>query len=304
MNLRDMARPFIFCEVHSGSEALFWHDDWSGLGPLINISGANGPRVSGISSMATVSQAVSGSSWALPRGRNRTIQLIRASLPSNTPSLVASVPDVYLWRNSQDAPPGVFSFSKTWDRLHPSPPPVSWFNSVWFKSRVPKHAFLTWVSVRNRLPTRNRLLNWGMNIPSTCLLCDADNESRNHIFFTCSYAKDVRESFFLRSGLTPPADFEAVINWVQTMVPRGKLQTICKLIFQAVMYTLWKERNLRVHSNGKRTVTALRKEIQLILKAKLYGMDKEILLRRTLPTARITNVHGDTYLQLWFRFFH
>lgn len=48
------------------------------------------------------------------------------------------------------------------DLLHPS-------NSS--KYRTLKHAFLTWIKVRNRSPTKNRLRNWGLNVSSKCLLC-------------------------------------------------------------------------------------------------------------------------------------
>lgn len=41
-------RPFLSCQLGFGNNALFWHDDWTGLGPLIDLTGANGPRVSGI----------------------------------------------------------------------------------------------------------------------------------------------------------------------------------------------------------------------------------------------------------------
>lgn len=55
MNLRTQARPFILCHVNSGSAASFWHDDWTNLGPLFDITGPTGPSVSAISLDATVS---------------------------------------------------------------------------------------------------------------------------------------------------------------------------------------------------------------------------------------------------------
>lgn len=77
MKLRSMARSFLACQLRSGSTALFCHDDWTGLGPLIEIAGANGPRVCGIRSMAVVSQAISGDHWALPLGRHPILILLR-----------------------------------------------------------------------------------------------------------------------------------------------------------------------------------------------------------------------------------
>ncbi|KAL0736881.1 hypothetical protein Bca4012_013091 [Brassica carinata] len=107
--------------------------------------------------MASVSQAIVGDSWGVSRGHNRILQLLQASMPPSPPMLNSSCSYVYLWQNSDDSPPGIFSFSKNWD-IHPPPPTVPWFNAVWFKSRVPKHAFLALVSARSGLLARDRLL--------------------------------------------------------------------------------------------------------------------------------------------------
>ena len=60
--------------------------------------------------------------------------------------------------------PGQFAASKTWETLYPAPPAVPWHKTIWFKTRIPKHAFLSWVAILNRLPTKDRLQQWGMNV--------------------------------------------------------------------------------------------------------------------------------------------
>lgn len=302
MNLRSLARPFIHCQVNSGNEALFWHDNWTGLGPLIDLAGANGPQVLGLNTFATVSEAVSGDSWTLPRGRHGIIQLIRACLPTSPPVLTPETPDVFLWKNSQDSEPGKFKASKTWETLNPAPPPVPWHNVVWFKARIPKHAFLSWVTVLNRLPTRDRLRNWGMNVVSTCLLCGVSDEDRDHLFFTCSYSRELWTFFFSNSTLNPPAVFEAIIGWLPSSSSNAKVKTICHLLVQALVYIVWKERNMRLHTSASKPPLALFKEVKGVMKAKLFGMDRAVsstgLLRAQPPSTQ-----SESYLQLWFRYF-
>lgn len=58
MKLRLIARPLLSAQVRSGDSTLFWHDDWTDLGPLIDILREGGPRVTGISFMALVSELV------------------------------------------------------------------------------------------------------------------------------------------------------------------------------------------------------------------------------------------------------
>ncbi|CAA7024778.1 unnamed protein product [Microthlaspi erraticum] len=211
MKLRDLARPYLACQLRSGSNALFWHDDWTGLGPLVDITGANGPRVCGIRSMEVVANAITQGQWRLPRGRHPILILLRNCLPQEVPDLNSSLPDFFLWRNSPDSPPGIFSTSRTWDSLHPPSPALPWTETVWFKQRVPKHAFILWVTLRDRLTTRDKLRSWGINVPASCLLCGSNPETRDHLFFQCNFAAGIWNSFFTHKTLSPPISFQDIV---------------------------------------------------------------------------------------------
>ncbi|CAA7061787.1 unnamed protein product [Microthlaspi erraticum] len=117
LKLREVARPHLFCKVNSGTSALFWHDNWTGLGPLIDLTGANGPRITGIQRLATVSQACSNSSWSISGGRHPILRFLRDCLPPEIPASLNTSQDVFLWKNSPLDSPGTFSSSKTWDFL-------------------------------------------------------------------------------------------------------------------------------------------------------------------------------------------
>ena len=250
--------------------------------------------------MATVSDATSPSGWRLPRGRHPLIQFLRACLANVSFTMDPSSQDCFQWRHTPNSTPGLFSTAKTWESLHPSPPPVSWFKSVWFSFNIPKHAFLTWIVSRNRLPTRDRLLGWGMNVPSSCLLCASVDESRSHLFFQCPFSNQVWTSFFTYHSLTPPHSFDGSINWVMTASPNGKVKTICKLLLQAVIYAIWRERNLRLHTSANRPVQLLIRETQVIMKAKLIGMDRLSAQNLRSPQSQTTQ---ESYLAVWFHYF-
>lgn len=301
MELRPLARPFLVCFVRSGDNASFWHDNWTGLGPLIEITGPNGPQVSGIHLTSVVSQAISEGEWTLTRGRHNIIQLLRACIPAQPPTLSQNSEDYFLWRTSADVPPGDFSAAKTWVALHPAPEPVPWHSSVWFKAGIPKHAFHAWVSARNRLPTRDRLLGWGLSVPSSCLLCGIDDETRDHLYFSCSYSKLIWDFFFTQRNLNQPSTFDEVIRWAHHSTPPGKIRTICKLLMQAVFYAIWNERNKRLHTSVSRHPHLIIKEIQVTLKAKLYGLDQSVGSTRRIISSR--SGPSDRYLHLWFHNF-
>lgn len=272
------------------------------MGPLIHLSGANGPRVLGISSTARVSEAISGDSWLLPRGRHRITQLIRASLPVTPPALLPDVPDVFLWRNSPASKPGQFVASKTWETLYPATVSVPWHKTIWFKTRIPKHAFLSWVAILNRLPTKDRLQQWGLNISPTCLLCDVSDESRDHIFFACPYSQEVWTTFFTAPVFSPPSGFEAIIAWLPSAAGNPQLKDICCFLVQAILYVMWRERNLRLHTSTSKPSFTLVREVKVLMKAKLLGLDR----LKSFSRVRIlqqSSTRPATYLYLWFHHF-
>lgn len=69
----------------------------------------------------------------------------------------------------------------------------TWARGIWFTQAMPKYEFMAWLSVRDRLSTLDRIDKWNQGIDATCVLCKAGHESRNHLFFECSYTGQVWE---------------------------------------------------------------------------------------------------------------
>lgn len=170
MDHRDTARQFITCTVMSGRNALFWLDDQTGMGSLLHLTGPSGPLVSGISFSAYVFEALNEGRWIASRSRHPTLALLRSCMPSPLPSLDSSEPDFYFWKNSPHDSPDRFSASKVWYFLNPIESPVTWFSLVWFKQKIPKHAFIAWLAFRDRLSS------WGIQVSPGCMLCGDENE--------------------------------------------------------------------------------------------------------------------------------
>lgn len=141
----------------------------------------------------------------------------------------------------------------------------------------------------------------GMNIPSTCLLCDAADETRDHIFFSCTYSLELWTTIFAYSGLISPSTFEDVLMWVKTCSANPRIKVICKLLFQASVYLIWKERNTRYHTSMSRPFPLIIKDMFLHMRAKLYGLDQ----KERSASARVIASQNTTrsHFQLWLRLF-
>ncbi|XP_020876673.1 uncharacterized protein LOC110227273 [Arabidopsis lyrata subsp. lyrata] len=293
--LKSLARPFLVCEVGSGQTASFWHDNWTGLGALIDLTGTIGPQVVGLPLNSVVRDAIRGSAWwiSTSRSRNPIISLIKGLLPEVGNMMVCLEDDVYLWKPDHHPPSPHFSSPKTWLALNPAGPPVSWHKSVWFKNRIPKHAFICWVVAWNRLHTRDRLRRWGLSISPSCVLCNGFDESREHLFFECVFSQEVWVFFTSRLNLNPPASFMDCLQWVNSATRDLNLSLIIKLLFQASVYLIWKERNSRIHSTTTRPPAIIIRDINQIMRARLDPLARN--QRNATP--------GSSLLSTWFRFF-
>lgn len=72
----------------------------------------------------------------------------------------------------------------TWQQIHVTSPMTNWSKVVWFSHEVPRYAFITWLAVKNRLSTGDRMQSWGQI--QGCLFCGEPNETRDYLFFCLS----------------------------------------------------------------------------------------------------------------------
>lgn len=94
-----------------------------------------------------------------------------------------------------------------------------------------------------------------------------------------------------------PATFEDILSWCVAPSPNSKLKRITKLLLQAYVYEIWKQRNSRIHTLVSRPTSSIIKDIQLTLRAKLAVLDK------AHPT-HLNPRHGNqSYLYNWFEYF-
>ena len=57
-----------------------------------------------------------------------------------------------------------FSIAKIWKVIRPTKEKVSWHKLLWSSLNIPRHAIVVWMAILNRLPTKDRLISWGMEI--------------------------------------------------------------------------------------------------------------------------------------------
>ena len=276
LQLKQEVQLFLRCTVRDGSRASFWFDYWTELGPLHLLFGTSGPRSLRIPLTATVSQAVSNGHWNLPPARSEiaeTLQIILSTMP--VPS-AANSGDVYLWRNQSGGFGPSFSSRVTWERIRDHSPLVDWYKVVWFKEEIPRCSFLSWTAFLGRLPTRDRLISWGLSVQPGCVLCSVADESISHLFFHCSFAAATWTRFCGRYMATPPASLAAIVQLCHQMQgPQAPLAVaVLKLLSQVIIYSLWRERNGRIFQGMSSTQEAFFRVVDRAMRDRLLSLSR------------------------------
>lgn len=155
--------------------------------------------------------------------------------------------DQFLWIQANGSYGTSFSSTVTWECIRDSSPIQSWHKVIWFKEHIPRNSFISWLVLRRRLPTRDRLRRWGMTVPEECVLCSAAPETHHHLFFECTFSASIWNYYAGKVWPNPPADIHSAAAWINfSRSSSTQERCIIKLIFQSSIYVIWKERNLRI----------------------------------------------------------
>ncbi|KAJ0568029.1 putative RNA-directed DNA polymerase [Helianthus annuus] len=254
MKCRHIFREFLWCKVGNGQNAFLWFDKWSDECPLANTVTPRQMARYGYSIKSKVADAIQNGVWAWPdEWRTRYPSLFQLR-----PLNLSEAQDKVLWRNSEGKllP---FSSREAWESIRTSREPVAWANVVWSAFNIPKHAFLCWLIFRRKLWTQDRIIQWQHRVTGSmnqmcCLLCYADIETHDHLFFQCSYSRSVWHS--VRNKVDMSSVQRSWDEITSLLVQRAKSKAIyavgSRLLVAATAYTIWNERNSRFFSNKLR----------------------------------------------------
>ena len=113
---------------------------------------------------------------------------------------------------------------------------------------IPRHATTTWLFILNRNPTFDRMVSWCVDLDPICLLCGEGDESRNHLYFDCSFSSMVWRSLMQQFHLSSvPLMCADILHWLPNPHTDPMVRLAILQLWQAAIYELWKERNRRLH---------------------------------------------------------
>lgn len=151
--------------------------------------------------------------------------------------------DLLLQRLQSFASSGHLSVGLLYDWLRVKSPDKPWGKLIWAHCMTPKHSFVLWMAAVDRLHTVDRMKYSSFN--PKCALCGVVNESRAHLFFQCSFSREVWDAIRAWMGISRrPTTMDSALKWLKKDV-KGKSwrSKAMRTTLACVVYNIWEARN-------------------------------------------------------------
>ncbi|XP_059291746.1 uncharacterized protein LOC132045218 isoform X2 [Lycium ferocissimum] len=161
---------------------------------------------------------------------------------------------------------GTYSIKTAYGMLQPQFSRAAWRNLVLVKGALPRHQFILWIALHQRLATVDRLTKWVIQVQKDCVLCNSSlEETFGHLFFECHYSRYVWCSLLRWMNIQrQPGDWNTETGWMQNQLRNSRPRAgILGFMFAAAVYNVWIEMNNRRFKQKAISTTKMLREIAL-----------------------------------------
>nr|GEV12575.1 hypothetical protein [Tanacetum cinerariifolium] len=228
---------FFWHNIGDGSRVSLWFDRWFPNGPLSTIVSTRDMFCGGFTLLSTVRDAIRNGSWLWPHEWTVKYPLLNNI---SVPVLVAGKRDRLEWRDGAGAGQQV-SIQVIWNSIRSRDVKVPWFEFVWFRNYIPRHAVNLWLIIKRRLKTQDLLRSWDVaaGIGTVCPLCETQPDSHEHLFFTRLFSQQVWSHLNRYAGMRSAGlSMQSIISY---LIPLAKSSSIRGGFRCADMYIAEKE---------------------------------------------------------------
>jgi hypothetical protein len=130
--------------------------------------------------------------------------------------------------------------------------PVQQWGKIWDSPQWPKIKIFKWLVLHNRILTWENLRKRGFIGPSQCHLCQAKEETMNHLLDECNYTTKIWDwaaSIFRQSNRTRGNISATINNWNESYRKNEMVNLYWNLMPGMIIWAIWKERNRRIFRN-------------------------------------------------------
>jgi hypothetical protein len=234
--------------VGNGEETRFWEDTWLGNTPLSQ----QYPSLYNIVQRKQVSVAHVMSQVPLNIGFRQALAGNREDRWTHLCSRLVNVnltaqPDVFIWKLTTS---GIFSVKSLYlDYMNDH---TKFLRKYIWKMKVPlKIRIFMWFLHKKVLLTKDNLAKRNWQGSRRCCFCDQD-ETIQHLFIDCPFAKMVWRVVYMTFNISPPANITNLFgNWLAGVPKKDKVHI--RVGVYALLWAMWNTRNDYIFNNAKST---------------------------------------------------
>jgi hypothetical protein len=237
-SLVESYRSVTHCSVGSGTSVLFWKDFWCENELLCD----KFPRLysyaldEDLSVCDVVTSTDFSTSFALPLSVEAYEEFLQVTQVVQDITLDATVVDqrTFTWGTS------IYTAAKYYNFVFSHLPNNLALDAIWKSQALPKLRVFAWLLMHDRQNTKELMMrkNWALESGPSCVMCGDDmTESRDHLFFDCSFALRCWSALGIHWDTSQPIT-ERFIRAKQSFTGPCFMEV---LVCSA--WNIWKERN-------------------------------------------------------------
>ncbi|KAL2230903.1 UNVERIFIED_CONTAM: hypothetical protein Sindi_1684700 [Sesamum indicum] len=235
LRLRNSILPMTEFLIGEGRSFYLWKDPWHHLDPLIARL-PRGPSLLGHDESAKLQVVINEGQWQWPFITDLECMVIIYMLPQ-----IHGGDDRINWRFSEGRP----TTQSLYRLFCPPGPKVGWSSLLSGSLKIPRHNFILWLAIQEKLPTTNK--PWMTHLGG-CILCDEGAaETHTYMFFRCRYSRGCLAAIRHHIRFAwPNREWTRDVEWASRKW-RGKhiVNVAYRALLGACIYHIWRERNLR-----------------------------------------------------------
>ncbi|KAL2237309.1 UNVERIFIED_CONTAM: hypothetical protein Sindi_0922600 [Sesamum indicum] len=233
--------------IGEGRSFYLWKDPWHHLGPLI-ARFPRGPSLLGLDESAKLQVVIDEGQWQWPFITDLECLEIIYTLPQ-----IHGGDERIKWRFSEGRP----TTQSLYRLFCPPGPKVGWSSLLSGTLKIPRHNFILWLAIQEKLPTTDK--PWITHLGG-CILCDEGTvETHTHMFFRCRFSRGCLAAIRQHIRFAwPNREWTRDVEWASRKW-RGKhiVNVAYRALLGACIYHLWRERNLRRFEQTHRSESVL-----------------------------------------------
>ncbi|XP_071708900.1 uncharacterized protein [Rutidosis leptorrhynchoides] len=263
---RNVIHKHFFHKIGNGQDSLAWFDVWDVAGPLFNFVSWRDINGAEFHPYSKVGDITLNEQWSWPIfWYHKYPQLLQIHVP-----VLTDTHDSIKWRGV-DGSLSDFSVATSYEDIRSRAVKVNWFRVIWFTQSIPRHAFVAWLLMREKLKTHDKMKAWEVhNQVLLCPLCKLCPDSHAHLFFDCCYSREVWDKVQqMMLNMSSSYDWQLVSNELANVSINSASGVVAKLMFAASVYFIWQERNDRLFKGKVRLKDRLFEDIYSTVRMKI-----------------------------------